>query len=162
MGRLALLTPSCGGQCADREEERVAHGNEINQPLGNTLRKALLETVTVNERGKTKLLPKIDVAIRQQTNKAAAGDPQALKLLTSLLLGPAGSSDDAEQVIIVIDDVDSRLLLARSLTCQCSRVVSEARTGKSRLVLSTRSAFVPNRCTRASPIVRPPFQRAEI
>ena len=29
MGRLALLTPSCGGQRADREEKRVTHGNEI-------------------------------------------------------------------------------------------------------------------------------------
>ena len=34
MGRLALLTPSCGGQCADREEKRVAHGNEINRQHG--------------------------------------------------------------------------------------------------------------------------------
>ena len=34
MGRLALLTPSCGGQRADREEKRVAHGNEINRQQG--------------------------------------------------------------------------------------------------------------------------------
>ena len=27
-------TPSCGGQCADREEKRVAHGNEINRQQG--------------------------------------------------------------------------------------------------------------------------------
>src|ERR1700722_2495755 len=27
LGRLALLTPSCGGQSADREEKRVTYGN---------------------------------------------------------------------------------------------------------------------------------------
>jgi hypothetical protein len=34
MGRLALLTSPCGGQCADREEKRVAHGNEIDRQQG--------------------------------------------------------------------------------------------------------------------------------
>jgi hypothetical protein len=29
LGGLTLLTPSCGGQSADREEKRVAHGNAI-------------------------------------------------------------------------------------------------------------------------------------
>ena len=28
LGRLAFLTPSCGGLCADREEKRVTHGND--------------------------------------------------------------------------------------------------------------------------------------
>ena len=27
LGRLALLTPSCGGQSVDREEKRVTYGN---------------------------------------------------------------------------------------------------------------------------------------
>ena len=34
MGRFALLTPSCGGLCADREEKRVTCGNEINRWRG--------------------------------------------------------------------------------------------------------------------------------
>jgi len=28
LGRLAPLTPSCGGHRVDREEKRVTHGNE--------------------------------------------------------------------------------------------------------------------------------------
>ena len=38
----------------------------------------------MTERGKPKKMTKLDVAIRQQANKAAAGDGQALKLLTQL------------------------------------------------------------------------------
>ena len=34
LGRFALLTPSCGGLCADREEKRVTCGNEINRWRG--------------------------------------------------------------------------------------------------------------------------------
>ena len=53
-------------------------GNRRGRPKGTfnlarTLQKALLETVTVNERGAKKRMTKLDVAVRQQTNKAAAG-----------------------------------------------------------------------------------------
>ena len=32
LGRLALLTPSCGGLCADRKEKRVTHGSDRSEP----------------------------------------------------------------------------------------------------------------------------------
>ena len=52
MGRLALLTPPCGGQCADREEKRVAHGNEINRQQGKTQEQ--LDFRDPNQRGALK------------------------------------------------------------------------------------------------------------
>ena len=52
MGRLALLTPPCGGQCADREEKRVAHGNEINRQQGKTQEQ--LDLRDPNQRGFSK------------------------------------------------------------------------------------------------------------
>jgi hypothetical protein len=49
LGRLALLTPPCGGQCADREEKRVAHGNEINRQQGR--KQEQLDFRDPNQRG---------------------------------------------------------------------------------------------------------------
>lgn len=65
-------------------------GNPRGRPKGTlnvatTLRKALSAPVKVTERGKSKTMTKLDVAIQQQTNKAAAGDGRALKLLGQLL-----------------------------------------------------------------------------
>lgn len=73
MGRLALLTPSCGGQRADREEKRVAHGNEINRQQGR--RQEQLDFKDPNQR-----------SLLGQT-QAQKEPTKALKKATALLPG---------------------------------------------------------------------------
>ena len=53
---------------------------------------------------------KIDIAITQQTNKAAAGDAQALKLLTTLLReADRRETGDQNPITVVISEDDSEL-----------------------------------------------------
>lgn len=89
-------------------------GNRRGRPKGNlnlttVLQKALMENVAVEEQGTRKHMRKIDVAIRQQINKAAAGDIQAFKLLTGLLRDVGGSSGIQKPYTIVISEVDGKL-----------------------------------------------------
>jgi hypothetical protein len=89
-------------------------GNPRGRPKGMpdvaaALRQALLERVTVKDGGTTKRLRKLDVAIRQQTNKAAAGDARAFKLLTQLLRDSADGVDVPQPIKTVISEIDSRL-----------------------------------------------------
>jgi len=88
-------------------------GNPRGRPrgalnLGSTLTRALLESVTVSERGIARKMRKIDIAIRQQTNKAAAGDAQALKLLAALLREADRSPNGHEPITVVISETDSK------------------------------------------------------
>jgi hypothetical protein len=72
--------------------------------------KALLESVTVSEHGVAKKMRKIDIAITQQTNKAAAGDAQALKLLTTLLReADRRETGGQNPITVVISKTDSEL-----------------------------------------------------
>ena len=48
---------------------------------------ALAEKVTVTIEGRTKRISKLEAAMIQQSNKAAAGDPKAVKLMTDLMEG---------------------------------------------------------------------------
>jgi len=75
--------------------------------LSMTLIRALLETVTVNERGAARRMRKIDVAITQQINKAAAGDRHALKLLLSLLHQADRSVTEHQSITVVISKEES-------------------------------------------------------
>jgi hypothetical protein len=89
-------------------------GNRRGRPKGTlnlatTLLNALLETVTVNERGIKRKMTKLDVAIRQQTNKAASGDGQALKLLTQLHRESADGTNLAKTIEIVVSETDLKL-----------------------------------------------------
>ncbi len=58
LGRLALLTPSCGGLCADREEKRVTHGSDraeldhqeqLDRNRPNQRRSSLTATAPIRE-----------------------------------------------------------------------------------------------------------------
>jgi len=88
-------------------------GNRRGRPKGTfnlarTLRKALLETATVNERGAKKRMTKLDVAVRQQTNKAAAGDGQALKLLAQLHRSASDGADTGQPIEIYITENEAK------------------------------------------------------
>jgi hypothetical protein len=73
------------------------------------LQRALAEQVTVNEGGKTKRMRKLDCAMRQQVNKAAAGDSQAVKLIAQLLRAAGDGTDSKQPITIVLDEIDQKL-----------------------------------------------------
>jgi hypothetical protein len=82
-------------------------GNPRGRPKGTpniatALRRALQEWVTVNEGGTTRRMRKLDVAIRQQINKAAAGDAQAFKLLAQLLRETADKTDFRQSLALMV------------------------------------------------------------
>jgi Family of unknown function (DUF5681) len=89
-------------------------GNPRGRPKGSlnvatTLRKALSAPVKVIERGKSKTMTKLEVAIQQQTNKAAAGDGQALKLLSQLLReADDGGATTKDPITIVITEEEAK------------------------------------------------------
>jgi hypothetical protein len=95
--------------------QRGESGNPRGRPRGalnlsSRLMQALLESVTVSEHGVAKKMRKIDIAITQQTNKAAAGDAQALKLLTTLLReADRRETDGQNPITVVISKTDSEL-----------------------------------------------------
>jgi hypothetical protein len=67
--------------------------------LASMVQSALDETVVVNINGKRRCISKLEAACMQQANKAAAGDPKAMKLMMDLLAGAqtrdAGRDEDA-------------------------------------------------------------------
>jgi Family of unknown function (DUF5681) len=86
-------------------------GNPRGRPKGTlnvatTLRSALSAKVKVTERGRSKIMTKLDIAIQQQTNKAANGDGQALKLLSQLLREAAneGSGTKKSNIIVISEE----------------------------------------------------------
>ena len=61
-------------------------GNPKGRPKGSLnvatmLIKTLREKVVINENGKRKTVTKLEAALKQMVNKAASGDPRALRLL---------------------------------------------------------------------------------
>jgi hypothetical protein len=89
-------------------------GNPKGRPKGMpdvaaALRQALLERVTVKEGSVTKRLRKLDVAVRQQVNKAAAGNARAFNLLMQLFRDAANGGNVQQPIQIVISEADSRL-----------------------------------------------------
>ncbi len=64
-------------------------GNPQGRPKGSlnvatVLTKALREKVTITEKGRRKTVTKLEAALKQLVNKAAAGDLRALRHLTAL------------------------------------------------------------------------------
>jgi hypothetical protein len=74
-------------------------GNPAGRPRGHlnlvtVVSNALKSKVTVTEGGRRRTKSKLEVAITQVTNKAAAGDLKALRMILGLMpiLDPAGST----------------------------------------------------------------------
>jgi Family of unknown function (DUF5681) len=89
-------------------------GNPKGRPKGSlnfatALRRALLALVTVKEGGMTRKMTKFEVACRQQSNKAAAGDHRSFKLMVELLRQMTGGTDPQEPITIMISETESRL-----------------------------------------------------
>ena len=74
--------------------------------LGEIWRRALSQKVTATIEGKTRRISKLDAAVVQVMNKAASGDPQALKMVLTihqLVDGPGGTSGSTlEQLLAEI------------------------------------------------------------
>jgi len=105
------------GYCKPPRHSRFQKGQSGNPPgrprgaldLASTLLRALMERVTVNERGGARRMRKMDVALTQQINKAAAGDGLALKLLMTLLSEAERPATGQNPITVVISKEDSEL-----------------------------------------------------
>ena len=64
--------------------------------LQTLVSQALNETVMVTSEGRRKKMSKVEAAFIQQANKAAAGDPKALKLILDILAAEEGRGGPIE------------------------------------------------------------------
>lgn len=72
--------------------------------LSTLLTKTLNETVVISENGRRKTITKLEAMTKQLVNKAAAGDPRAIKLLTDLVQQRDDKADSGPQIIVVSED----------------------------------------------------------
>ena len=91
-------------------------GNPNGRPKGSVnlttaFLKALREKVVINEHGRRKTVTKLDAAIMQLVNKAATGDPRALRQLIELARD-AESKQNAPVVhqCGIVDDLDQEIM----------------------------------------------------
>ena len=89
-------------------------GNLRGRPKGSIsyqtrFHRIINEQVTVNENGRRKKSPKIDVEMRQVANKAINADFKALNLLRQLYQIFAREEDRAEPLMFVISKNDTKL-----------------------------------------------------
>ncbi len=66
-------------------------GNPAGRPKGSKncltiIEENIFEMVNIKEHGKVRQISKLDAAIKQLSNKAAAGDIRAIKLITELAI----------------------------------------------------------------------------
>ncbi len=80
-----------------------------SQNLSTLLTKSLNETVMVNENGRRQTITKLNAITKQLVNKAAAGDPRAMKLLTELMRQSEIDAPKQGPIIIEISETDNRL-----------------------------------------------------
>ena len=91
-------------------------GNPKGRPKGalnmaTVLERTLRERVTVNEGGKRKTINKLEAAVMQLSDKAAAGDLKAVQLLTALVRSaeeratleaiPDAASEEVDEKIVL-------------------------------------------------------------
>lgn len=91
-------------------------GNLRGRPKGTlnmatTLNKALRERVVVNEHGRRKTVTKLEAAVKQLTNKAAAGELKALQMLAALLRSAEDKQNDIGAAVDTLEDADEKVFL---------------------------------------------------
>lgn len=92
-------------------------GNPKGRPkgtrnLGSVLAKSLREQVVINENGTRKTITKLEAATKQLTNKAAAGDLNALRHLITVVLTLEGQPPGASvQEVAVLDEADQKVVM---------------------------------------------------
>ena len=74
---------------ASQQFRKGVSGNPLGRPKGvcnfaTVLTATLSERVTVNENGRRKKITKLEAAVKQLVNRAAAGDARSLQLLLGL------------------------------------------------------------------------------
>jgi Family of unknown function (DUF5681) len=90
-------------------------GNPKGRPKGKrnlatVLGKTLQEKVVINENGRRKKITKLEAAVKQLVNKAAAGDFRALHHLTALARSAEERSPEAITPTSVMAEVDQKVL----------------------------------------------------
>lgn len=97
--------------------------------INSILKKAMNEVVLVTERGKTKRLTKMEVAVAQLMNKAASGDIGAFKLAYAMAsqIDPAVESVSPD---LLADQEQARQLLARILGRKSAGAESDGKGGE--------------------------------
>jgi len=97
--------------------KRGQSGNPKGRPkgtqnLGSIFAKSLGERVVINENGKRKTITKLEAATKQLANKAASGDPSALRqLITVVLMLENRSQGAALPAITALDDADQKVVM---------------------------------------------------
>ena len=91
-------------------------GNPKGRPKGSlnmatVLERTLREKVTINEGGKRKTINKLEAAVTQLTDKAAAGDLKAVQMLTALVRSAEERATLEAIPDAVSDEVDEKIVL---------------------------------------------------
>jgi hypothetical protein len=91
-------------------------GNPKGRPKGalnmaTVLEQILRQKVVIEDGGKRKTINKLEAAVTQLTNKAAAGDLKALQLLTVLVRSAEERATQGAEPNSVNDEVDERVVI---------------------------------------------------
>jgi hypothetical protein len=95
--------------------KRGQSGNLSGRPrgtlsIGAVLERTLRERVIINDRGKRRSLSKLEAAVKQLVDQAAAGDLKALQLLSTLLRSAEERQIQNQAHSQTIDIVDVRVI----------------------------------------------------
>jgi hypothetical protein len=103
-----------GSPPQDTRFKKGTSGNPMGRPKGSrnvaaVFAKTLREKVVINEHGQRKTITKLEAAIKQFVNKAAAGDLRALQMLVNLSREAEAREQSSPQQS-VFADVDQRVM----------------------------------------------------
>jgi len=90
-------------------------GNPKGRPKGTlnlatVLERTLRERVVINENGRRKEITKLEAAIKQLVNKAASGDPAAIRHLVALVISAEERSSQTTASASELSEVDQLVM----------------------------------------------------